>query len=287
MANLVKKIRTEQGDLQIDYNALANLPTLNTMFSNPNLLINSDFRKPVNQRGASSYKSDAGNWSRIYTVDRWNMQNGASCTVNTSSITLKGNASQSGTSCFCQIIDGALPADTYTVQVKVKSLSNGGAVSITNSASQQVFSSNLKSGLNTFTVSNTTVFFVSIDLGSNSTVELEWIKLEQGSIGTPFVPRLYDEEFLICQRYYQTTKIHRTIRSDVYNEEIIETIPYGIALRKVPILTSTVVQSFNVHDLSTSDNEDTCIYRVAYKLSSEHGIGHMFELTLVADAEIY
>ena len=38
MSQYIKKIRTDQGDLQIDYNALANLPTI----SNPNLLINSD-----------------------------------------------------------------------------------------------------------------------------------------------------------------------------------------------------------------------------------------------------
>lgn len=50
MADLIKKIRTEQGDLQIDYSALANLPSINN-----NLLINSDFRNPVNQRGETTY----------------------------------------------------------------------------------------------------------------------------------------------------------------------------------------------------------------------------------------
>lgn len=283
MPTYIKKIRTDSGDLQIDYNALANLP----MVSNPNLLINSDFRNPVNQRGQTRYVSDAGNWSRIYTIDRWNMQNGCSCTVNDASITLYGNSASSGTSCFCQVIDGALPVGTYTLQVNVKQISNGGAVSIVNSASQIIFNANLAAGLNTFTVQNTSIFFVSIDLGSASNLEIEWIKLEYGPIATSFAPRLYDEEFLICQRYYQTTKIHRTIRSDVYNEEIIETIPYGITLRRIPTLTSTVVQSFNVHDLSTSDGGYTCIYRVSYKLSSDNGIGHMFELNLIADAEIY
>ena len=42
MSQYVTKIKTSDGDLQIDYNALANLPELNTMFSNPNLLINGD-----------------------------------------------------------------------------------------------------------------------------------------------------------------------------------------------------------------------------------------------------
>ena len=52
MADYITKIRTDKGDLPIDYNALANLPTI----SNPNLLINADFRNPVNQRGKTVYE---------------------------------------------------------------------------------------------------------------------------------------------------------------------------------------------------------------------------------------
>jgi len=52
MSQLVKKIRTSAGDCQIDYNALANLPAI----GNPNLLINSDFRNPINQRGITKYE---------------------------------------------------------------------------------------------------------------------------------------------------------------------------------------------------------------------------------------
>lgn len=237
MANYIKKIRTNSGDLQIDYNALANLPTI----SNPNLLINSDFRKPVNQRGQTTYKSSAGDWSRVYTIDRWNMQNGSTCTVNSASITLQGNTAASGTSCFCQIIDGALPADTYTVQVKVKSISNGGALSITNSASQQVLSQNLSVGVNTFTVQNVAVFFVSIDLGANSKVELEWIKLEQGATATAFSPRSYGEELALCQRYTYAwfpadhyTLAYHIFKSDTNNINFSVQLP--VTMRSTPSL---------------------------------------------------
>ena len=202
MSTYIKKIRTDSGDLQIDYNALANLPELNTMFSNPNLLINSDFRNPVNQRGQTSYKSTANNFTRIFTIDRWNMQNGCECIINDASITLKGDSAASGASMFCQVME-VLPADTYTLQVKVKSMSNGADIKVTNSSSQDVFTNNLYTGLNTFTITNTDVFFITICLGSDSVIELEWIKLEQGSVGTPFVPRLYGEELALCQRYYE------------------------------------------------------------------------------------
>ena len=62
MAKLITKIRTNEGDLPIDYNALANLPTI----SNPNLLINADFRNPVNQRGKTVYEEA----TERYGIDR-------------------------------------------------------------------------------------------------------------------------------------------------------------------------------------------------------------------------
>jgi hypothetical protein len=67
MPEYVTKIRTSQGDLPVDYNSLANLPELNTMFSNPNLLINSDFRNPVNQRGATTYQ-EASDWTSFDSI---------------------------------------------------------------------------------------------------------------------------------------------------------------------------------------------------------------------------
>jgi len=102
MSQLVKKFRTEAGDLQIDYNALANLPTI----SNPNLLINGDFRNPVNQRGGISY-APSGN-VLVYTIDRWgifpslNDGSGHSLTVNSGYITF----ANSNESMSCRTICG-------------------------------------------------------------------------------------------------------------------------------------------------------------------------------------
>ena len=196
MADLVKKIRTSSGDLQIDYNALANLPTI----SNPNLLINSDFRNPINQRGKTTYKSNPNDSRRIYTVDRWNMQLGCECTVNDGFITLKGDSSFTGTQSFCQIFE-KLPIGTYTLQVKVKSLSNGANIQMSNGTAKPVITDALYVGLNKYTVSNTDLAIVSIQLGSKSIVELEWIKLEAGSVQTSFSPRPYAEELSLCKRY--------------------------------------------------------------------------------------
>lgn len=59
-------------------------------FSQPrNLLDNSDFRNPVNQRGQKSY-TDTG--TGTYSIDRWKLWNSDSLIVNSSSITVSGSA---------------------------------------------------------------------------------------------------------------------------------------------------------------------------------------------------
>ena len=35
------------------------------------------------------------------------------------------------------------------------------------------------------------------------TMEIEWVKLENGSIATPFIPKPYQQELLMCHYYYR------------------------------------------------------------------------------------
>lgn len=200
MSQLVKKIRTDQGDLQIDYNALANLPTI----SNPNLLINSDFRNPINQRGKTIYE---GQTTKIYTVDKW-------C-LNTSSVDrmvkiLDGylnfinNSSTFGY--FIQHFENKLPKDYYTITVNVKAISGSVWVgNVLGKSSQSVEWGNVKSfklssGINTFTFFGELMglYFLA---DPSSAVDLYWVKLEQGVVSTSFVPRLYADELALCRRY--------------------------------------------------------------------------------------
>lgn len=192
----------------LDSNSTSDAPSIRAVnervgsFSNPNLIINGDFRKPINQRGKTTYASTSGNFTRIFTVDRWNMQNGMTCTVNESSITLQGNASSSGACMFSQVLEYC-PKGTYTLQVNVLSAVNGSEITISNSSSQVVATKALVVGLNTLTVTNTDILIVSINLGSTSQLQLEYIKLEVGAIATLFTPRPLAEELTLCQRYYE------------------------------------------------------------------------------------
>lgn len=161
-----------------------------------NLLINSDFRNPINQRGETSYTSSNVN---KYTIDRWCFNptsNDKTLTVNDGYITLQNSGSSN--LYLLQPFEKALPQDTYTLSINVKSISGSGDVLINGVG---VWLGELKVGLNSLTVIGSPTS-IQLTVHSNSTLELYWAKLEQGSIATPFVPRPYGEELALCQRYY-------------------------------------------------------------------------------------
>lgn len=203
---------------------------------NPNLLINGDFRKPVNQRGKTTYTSTAGDLTRIFAIDRWNMQNGMICNINDSSITLKGSANPLGVCMFSQVLEYC-PKGNYTLQVKVLSSSNGSEISISNTSSQVIATQALSVGLNTITVTDTDVFIVTLNLGPTSEVEFEYIKLEYGEAATPFVPRLFAEEIDLCKRYFQRVSSYRFPMVMTTTSIMSGAIPFEKTMRVAPTVT--------------------------------------------------
>lgn len=234
MSQYVTKIRTNQGDKQIDYNALANLPTI----SNPNLLINGDFRNPINQRGQTSY---TGHELKRYTIDRWCM--GDSDYGRTVEIVAEGvkvinsNTSYPGT--FQQIFEHTLPKGTYTLSVKVISKTGSGIFYCTGSHGST--KGNLVVGVNTLTLTDATINSVKIEVSPGSDFTLEWAKLEVGSVATQFSPKIYAEELEMCLRYYQTITKYRCMLGVVTSENAYCAIPLSTTMRTSPSVS--VVES--------------------------------------------
>lgn len=247
MASLIKKIRTSSGDCQIDYNALANLPQLNTMFSNPNLLINSDFRNPVNQRGKTQVATTAGNWTKQYCIDRWYVQNGTTVNVQDGYIKLSSSSSTSE-GYFCQKFENALPNDIYTITINVKSIGSGSTVYF--KSGTNAYGAALTKGINVITLpSPMAMESVEIQLHASVTVELYWIKLEQGAKSTPFTPRSIAEELLLCKRYFQIYNGNRfAVMTQTYtiNTETHGSVNLSVEMRDKPTVT---VYSFDVHNI--------------------------------------
>lgn len=158
---------------------------LGTKFSNPNLLINPNFK--INIRGKLNYVSG-------YTVDRWNIQN---ATLNSSTLTLSNPNSSTGM--LLQSLENK-PTGTFTVTLNAASVSGtvkfgwkdgntyktGGAIS---------------NGVNTYTFSASSLTWLGIDIAKGASVQLIYMKLEEGSVATDYVDPKESEEYVKCLWY--------------------------------------------------------------------------------------
>lgn len=160
---------------------------LGTKFSNPNLLINPDFR--INQRGATSYEL------RGYSVDRWEIWSVTVTPNKDGGVTLR-NDKYTENGYFRQHLENAVEGDS-TLSCYVTSVS--GTVAMVADDNSQVI---LKQGLNVLhTNKNTKIFTLSLNIGASIT--LKWVKLEQGTVATEFIAPSPTEEYPKCQRYFQ------------------------------------------------------------------------------------
>lgn len=170
--------------------------------SNPNFVINPDFQ--VWQRGISITAHSSG----VYTADRWQANTAVVDGVNFYKSddgmvvqTVPGNNSAGIT----QLIE-----DGYKLHNKVVTMSasvNGVVYSHTftlptGASAQYDVSPTISFAVSTI-VANKCAGIQVLIKEANATNTINWIKLELGSISTPFVPRLYAEEISLCQRYFQ------------------------------------------------------------------------------------
>lgn len=158
---------------------------LGAKFSNPNLLINPDFK--INQRDATSYEKQG------YSVDRWKIWNVTVTPSTSGGITVK-NDKYADTGTFIQILENATEGDS-TLSCYVTSVT--GTVTMFADDNTQVV---LKQGLNVVHTSNSTKNF-SIFLNRGTSITLKWVKLEQGKVATSFIAPNPAEELEKCLRF--------------------------------------------------------------------------------------
>lgn len=166
-------------------------------FSNPNLLINPDFK--INQRRQATYETSGA--GQIYSADRWRLGRGKVTVNSDGTVTVTatgGTTNEEGY--YQQYLENAISGD-YTVSMEVISVS--GAVRIAIDGAWK----NIKSGLNVFH-GITGTGAVGLQLANGASITLKWVKLEQGSVATPFVAPNPAEELVKCTRYYNFIASH-------------------------------------------------------------------------------
>lgn len=161
---------------------------MGTKFSNPNLLINPDFK--INQRGLTSYTVSGFS----YTVDRWRSSS-KTVTVSDSGLTI-----QTDDDCwFSQKFEKAIEGKV-TLSIKISAIN--GKISLSPPTNNLFITS---PGVYSITLDNIEEY--NLYITANTSVTIEWAKLEQGSIATPFVAPNPAEELLKCKRYACTLSL--------------------------------------------------------------------------------
>ena len=248
--NLKKPAQTDNYDIE---DANGNMDLIDSVLkehstqlkdlANPSILINGDFRNPVNQRKTESISS-TGTSVEGYFIDRWlclvNGQ-GNSVVKNEGFISLIG---KKGTSCsqFRQFVEfpkmyrGKNVAISFKYRVSkgsdknnvriysnVKGIDNpwifndtlipDGEWHIYNKI-LSIPNSDSITGFAPIWISCINIDFNTLQkspLTEDCQIDVEWVKSEIGSKATPFIPRPYGEELALCQRYYEV--IDRVFRT--------------------------------------------------------------------------
>lgn len=164
-------------------------------FSNPNLLLNSNFR--VDQRGYGTYSNNTT--KPTYTLDRW-MNINAKVVYNIDgTVTITSLATTDTSAWFKQILAHAVDA-VCTLSCNITAVT--GNAYLYNQANGE----KIVKGLNTVVISSPSLKGASIELKQGASITIKWIKLEKGSKATTYVAPNYAEELQKCMMYYNQLK---------------------------------------------------------------------------------
>lgn len=173
-----------------------------------NLLDNSDFRNPVNQRGQNAYQFDSG-----YTIDRWKLHwsGDGNITIHDGYIGLYRETYNAYLFQFPANVD-KMVGKTYTVAAKVRYNGYIGWIDSTQRTHcDSVHSSDWVIITHTFTVGSATSDIgqaaVEICSSANMSIEMQWIALYEGSYTAEtlpaYQPKGYAAELAECQWYFE------------------------------------------------------------------------------------
>lgn len=178
-----------------------NVEIIEPPFSNPNLLINEAFR--IWQRGTEFNDVATG----LYVADRWITNKGNSSILNI-------NKHEDGLKIYADNVAGIFQ---YVPIKKSKILGKSFTLTFCIDNTAYTFNFTVENvgtvytkeiGMNESTINNyydetRSCFIVSVFLKDGKEHVINYAKLEYGEIATPYVSRLYAEELMLCQRYYQ------------------------------------------------------------------------------------
>lgn len=222
-----------------------------------NLLDNSDFRNPVNQRGATSYAT-AG-----YSIDRWRIADSMTLTDRGGCIEIT-NSSSGGRKSIEQIIPNNYVGKTLTVaicehqtgSIYCRSVVIPGA----NGSNQYLDSADFDGNSARLALLSSGDLVYQILVKANGNAKLRWAALYEGAYTAdtlpPYVPKGYAAELMECQRYCYAISIGNAALSfHGYFQSTTEarlTIPIGTRMRVTPTIVFGDISQIRIYGNGTT-----------------------------------
>lgn len=190
--------------------------------SNPNLLDNTNFFNPINQRNQTSYSNTDA--APKYSIDRWQVL-GGTFDVQTRTYTSNSTLGIYGNQ-FRQYIplENVSIGDTITVSSVINDTRQIFTTTIPqygNSVTDAPFLLETTwGGFKMITREAEHAVLLTMVVNVSQSITVDWIKMELGNFATPYVSKEYSVELSECLRYFQRVhadwRIYPTLKDMLY-----------------------------------------------------------------------
>lgn len=190
--------------------------------SNPNLLDNTNFFNPINQRNQTSYSNTDA--APKYSIDRWQVLGG---TFDVQTRTYTSNSTL------------GIYGNQFRQYIPLESVSIGDTITVSSviNDTRQIFTTTIPQygvtvadapfllettwgGFKMITRKAEHAALLTMVVNVSQSITVDWIKMEFGNFATPYVPKGYGAELAECLRYFQRVyadwRIYPTLKDMPY-----------------------------------------------------------------------
>ena len=249
---------------------------LGTKFSNPNLLINPDFR--INQRGQKTYSSTGAGC----TVDRWVGTNVKTDVNSDNTVTV---SSLSGVGYYTQH-EESISYGKHTYSIYVQAITGTVKVFYKSKDSKDNELGTLKQGLNTFTSVDDGFKSFFLSFAGGSSVTLKYAKVEQGTVATSFIAPNCADELVKCCRFFQSFQVLYSTYG-IASQNYYQKLPLVTPFRSNPTVSITEQYMYNVSSKDIQWRTDGGTGWLNLNLVATNNSQTVCQMICACDAEIY
>ena len=190
--------------------------------SNPNLLDNTNFFNPINQRNQTSYSNTDA--APKYSIDRWQVLGG---TFDVQTRTYTSNSTL------------GIYGNQFRQYIPLENVSIGDTITVSSviNDTRQIFTTTIPQygdsvtdapfllettwgGFKMITRKAEHAALLTMVVNVSQSITVDWIKMEFGNFATPYVPKGYGAELAECLRYFQRVhvdwRIYPTLKDMLY-----------------------------------------------------------------------